>query len=276
MIIIKNINGTPRCLIGGRVVRYAEGSGAALNRVVNIWLDDNTEVAFWNHDNRMLADRIKAMKVKVGSFISVLVTFKDDTFAKANAINFMYNGVWSFPRETPIPSSSGIVTEIHTEKENETTVILDNQKSITFKNPVAGTGYRFADRILSKAVVGERLTVSEKDGAIANFKIGDGEWEIQNSVYAIIGKVSFMDEGTTPTKEPYIRLNQRIYQGRDKDGLPIYAPAYTYFDDKRIAGMIGRIKDNVKPSQNVAVVCRKNSSGNIDNLYSGYYFVPLD
>jgi hypothetical protein len=272
MVIIKDINGSTRSLIAGKVVALTDGVGAAAGRVVNLKLDDGTDIAFWNDNEKNLGSRLKAMNVKVGSFISVLVTFRDETRKKANAINFMYGGIWRFPRDIPTATTTGIVTDV-VDNGQEVVVTLNGNEKIHFKNPV-GQGYRFADRARKNNVMGTNMEVVVENGEVKNFKVNDNNWEIDNSIYAIIGKVSYIDEGTTPSNNPYVRINQSIYIGKS-NGESNFAPAYTYFDNQRSSEMLGTIKECVKPTDNVAVICRKNSSKKDERQFTGFYFVPL-
>lgn len=274
MVIIKKILGSSMALVGGTVTRYAEGSGNALGKVVNIKLDDGIEIAFWNADekSKRLADRIKAANVKVGSFISALVTFKDEECKKANALNFKYNGIWTFTEKTPTPSESGIIMEMDASND-KVTVTLDTGKIIDFVNP-KDKGYRFADRIKTKASVGEEIEIAMQNGNVTNFKIGDN-WEIQRTLSAIIGNSAFLDEGKTSKGSPYIRVNQSIYQGKDKNGNNQYETAYVYFDNSQNMEMITSVREKLQPRTPNVIVCSKNQGGDKDNVYTGYYFITL-
>jgi hypothetical protein len=274
MIIIKKILGTSMALVGGTVARYAEGTGNAAGKVVNIKLDDGIEIAFWNGDDKTkkLADRVKAARVKHGSFISALVTFKDEECKKANAINFKYNGIWTFNEKAPTPTDSGIVMDMK-ESADEVVITLDNGKSISFTNPTE-KGYRFADRIRGKVSVGEEIEVAMQNNAVTNFKVSDN-WEISRSISAIIGNTAFLDEGHTSRGNAYVRVNQSIYQGKDDKGNSSYDTAYIYFDNTQNADMINSVKEKIPPKTTNVIVCSKNQGGDKDNVYTGYYFIPI-
>lgn len=98
-------------LVAGIVKNCYEGSGNASGRVVNVKIEGmvwNAEkrieepkildIAFWNSEDgqKLLADRVIKANVGVGSFITALVTIKDDG-KSANGINFKYSGIWTFP-----------------------------------------------------------------------------------------------------------------------------------------------------------------------------------
>lgn len=274
MVIIKKILGSNMALVGGMVSRYAEGTGSALGKVVNIRLDDGIDIAFWNSEDKTkkLADRIKAAHVKVGSFISVLVTFKDDECKKATAINFKYNGVWTFNEKAPIATDSGAVMNL-VDNGNEIVVTLDNGKDIYFKNP-EGKGYRFADRLRGKVEVGDEIEIVLQNGEVVNFKVSD-KWEIIRTISAIIGNVAFHDEGHTTRGSSYIRVNQSIYQGKDESGNSQYETAYVYFDNNQNADMIASVKEKIPPRTPCVIVCSKNQGTDKDNVYTGYYFIPI-
>ena len=273
MIIIKKILGSNMSLVGGIVSHYAEGTGSATGKVVNIKLDDGMQIAFWNSDDmsKKLADRVKGAKVKVGSFISVLVTFRDEECKKANAINFKYNGEWNFQENEPTAEKSGIIMNI--EEVNGSVIIqLDDETKVTFKNPEKG--YHFADRIKAKAEVGVDIDIAFQNGEVSNFKIGD-EWEIRRNISAIIGSVAFLDEGKTTKGTPYIRVNQSIYKGKNKDGVSQFDTAFVYFDSNQNRDMINSVREKLKPKTSCVLVCSKNKNTEKDNVYSGYYFIPI-
>lgn len=274
MVIIKKILGSSMALVGGIVSKYAEGTGNALGKVVNIKLDDGTEIAFWNSEDgtRKLAERVKAAHVKTGSFISALVTFKDSECKKANAINFKYNGIWTFTEKTPVATDSGVVMDI-ADNGNEVIVTLDTGKSIAFKNP-EDKGYKFADRIRGKVEIGDEIEIAMQKDSVTNFKVGDN-WEIMRSISAIIGNTAFLDEGHTTKGAPYVRVNQSIYQGKDANGNNVFETAYVYFDNNQNADMINSVKEKIPPKTMSAIVCSKNQGTDKDNVYTGYYFVPI-
>lgn len=275
MVIIKKILGSNMSLVGGIVQRYADGIGLAVGKVVNIRLDDGTDIAFWNSDDgtRKLATRIKNANVKVGSFLSALVSFKDEECKKANAINFKYNGIWTFKEKLPTASKSGIIMDM-SDNGNEVAITLDDGSNFSFKNP-QGKGYRFADRVRARAKIGYDIDIAVQNDAITNFKIGDN-WEITRSISAIIGNVAFLDKGTTHRNTPYIRANMSIYNGRDKNGESNYETAYVYFDNSQNAEMISSVETKIPPKTPAVIVCSKNKPDDeTDNVYTGYYFMPI-
>jgi hypothetical protein len=152
-------------------------------------------------------------------------------------------------------------------------VTLDNGKKIPFINPT-DKGYRFADRIRGKIAVGEEIEIAMQNNAVTNFKVGD-KWEISRSISAIIGNVAFLDEGKTARGTSYVRVNQSIYQGKDASGNSIYETTYVYFDNSQNAEMIHSVKEKIPPRTTNAIVCSKNQGGDKDNVYTGYYFIPI-
>lgn len=97
-------------LVGGIVTACREGSGAAEGRVVNVSItgkvwnkekgveeDKTLDIAFWNNEERALADRVIKAGVGVGSFITALVVIKED--GKASGLNFKYAGLWHFDED---------------------------------------------------------------------------------------------------------------------------------------------------------------------------------
>lgn len=156
---------------------------------------------------------------------------------------------------------------------DEVTVFLDTDETLTFKNPEK-KGYRFADRIRGKAAIGEEISVAMQNGNVTNFKIGDN-WDISRALHAVIGNVAFLDEGRTQKGTQYIRVNQSIYKGKNSDGENVYDSAYIYFDNSQNADMINSVREKLSQGTPNVIVCSKNQNVDRDNIYSGFYFVPI-
>lgn len=268
-VIINQVLGRENLrLVGGKIKSRTDGTGLAEGKVVNIKLEDGIEVAFWDNETRELASRVKKAGVKVGSFISILATFKE---GKGNAINFKYNGVWDFREDTASikPTKSGLVVDVK-EGNGFTTVTLDNGEKINFEN--IEKGIKFSDRIAGKLKIGNEVAIQYQNGKMTNFSI-DGNWEITHTISAVIGSVAFIDETNDGDKQR-VRLNISVYDHRDKaTGQNIYRNVYVFFDNANNAKMVESVKTKIKPRTQVAVVGKRTMKEK--EIYTGFYFLNL-
>jgi hypothetical protein len=260
-------------LIGGKVKSISEGTGQAQGKVVNVVLEDGTQVAFWDNESRKMATRFRLARVKVGAFISILAMLKDTT--KANAINFKYNGIWDFKEDLSSlkPTLKGKITGIDM-TDNGIEIALDNQGFVEFQN--YEKGYQFMDRLIDRQpCVGDTLSVVIQDGKIINFAINDN-WEIHRSISAIIGNVAFVDECVTTEGNPSIKVNISIFDHKDKNtGENIFKNCYIYFDNENNPDMVERVKENVKTHSPIAIVGSKHGKNHDKEIFRGYYFINI-
>lgn len=274
MLIIKNIlSRKGLSLVGGKIKTIAEGTGLAAGKVVNITLTDGTQIAFWDNETRQMASRLRLAKPKVGSFISVLAMFKDKDERKANAINFKYNGVWSFAENTASlkPTNEGNIVDV-ADVGGETRVTLDNRSVVSFKN--LEKGYRFQDRLKELGpIVGKKLAIVENGGKMTNFAI-DGVWNIKKTIHAVIGNAAFIDESIAPDGSPRVKVNVSIFDHKEPDGTNIYRNCYCYFDNNNSPNMVESVKEKVRQHSPIAIVGNKNPKTEKET-YTGFYFINL-
>jgi hypothetical protein len=274
MVIIKKVFDTSFALVGGYIKQYKEGTGNAKGKVINITLDDGMEIAFWDsqfNKTAKLATRLKMANAKVNSFITVLVHIKDETNKKAQAINFKYGGVWSFKEKTPVSTDSGFVMDI-TDDGETIAVMLDTGNQYIFENH--SQGYKMADRARKKVTVGDEIeVVADENNSVSNFKSGGEDWEILKNINAIVGKVSFVDEGFNgKAQKPYIEVKTGYCTGKDASGNYLFESKSAYFNNDHNEDMIGAVKEKLLPKTQAAIVCAETSKDNFD----GYYFVTFN
>ncbi len=259
MIIMKSILGDSNfSLVGGKVAKVTEGTGKAEGRLVSVELNDGLKIAFWDSENKKLASRVKMAKVKEGSYITVLGNLKDEK--TMNAVNFRYSGVWKFSQANMEPTYCGVITNIAVE-DGVYSITMDNDEVYTIRNK--GT-FRLAEFFESKnASVGDEFAFIANESKDCTNLCYNSEWYNVPSINALMGTVSFIDEGTSAYGS-YVRVNVSIYNGAEKG----FEKVYVYFDEPQI---IDSIKQNLKPRTPSAFVGRMSK----ENTLKGYYYIVL-